>query len=349
MVSQVREASSRTSGSPSTWALMPSARAIMTGSCCRSCARSLRYLSIDRRTWCCGSDCTARVNFRISTYTLSPTSPSTNDGTHVGDRSVTSLLTVSWLSRTQSTARSTSRSTSAWWCPSSKIRSASRPTGGPHGGVSRCLRTMRLDHGLDVVVVEDLERAADDGGALLGDPVRAAGAGQPGAGLARNVRGRQLLLDHLFGEEIGLHEFAQRGADLVLAARDDRGVRDLDAHGVLEQGRDGEPVREGTDHAALGRGADVFEPRILLLQGERDDEDHGHDDQQRRGPGASSGAAPRPSRRRRSAAERCPGGPSGRAPPGRPAAAGQGSWLSIHLHEPSLAPPRKRTSANVAP
>ena len=29
-----------------------------------------------------------------------------------------------------------------WWCPSAKIRSAILPTGGPHGGVSRCLRTM---------------------------------------------------------------------------------------------------------------------------------------------------------------------------------------------------------------
>ncbi len=125
-----------------------------------------------------------------------------------------------------------------------------------------------LDDCLDVVVVQHLERAADDGAALLGHALGAAGSGEPFTGLPGDVHAGELVLDHLLGEEVGLHELAQRSADLILAARDDGRVRDLDAHGVLEQGGDGEPVGQRTHHAALCRRADVLQPRIFLLQRE---------------------------------------------------------------------------------
>ena len=261
---------------------------------------------------------------------------------------MTSLSTVSWLSRTQSTVRSTSRSTSAGGAVVEDPLGEAAHRRPPRRG-EQVLADHGLDHGLDVVVVEDLERAADDGGTLLGDPVRAAGAGQPGAGLARDVTRRQLLLDHLFGEEIGLHEFAQRGADLVLAARDDRGVRDLDAHGVLEQGRDGEPVREGAHHAALGRGADVFEPGYCFCRANATTKITAMTTSSerarsfiRRSAAAFSASL--------EAAERCPGGPGcGRARPASRGAFRTGSWLSVDLHEPSLVPPRACRSANVSP
>jgi hypothetical protein len=48
---------------------------------------------------------------------------------------------------------------------------------------------------------------------------------------------------------------------------------------VLEQRRDREPVRKCTHHAAFGGGTDVLQPGILLLQGERHDEDHRHEHQ----------------------------------------------------------------------
>ena len=215
------------------------------------------------------------------------------------------------------------------------------------GRGEQVLTDHRLDHGLDVVVVEDLERATDDGGTLLGDAVRPAGLDSQAPSRPGDVRGRQLLLDHLLGEEIGLHEFAQRGTDLVLAAGDNRGMRDLDSHGVLEQGRDREPVGEGADHAALGRGADVFEPGVLLLEGERDDEDDGHDDQERQGQELH------PAQRRgllRVAVRRGPsGGAVLRGVARKSRGTGQRGRLSVNLHEPSLDLPGNRPSANVAP
>src|SRR5574338_1238202 len=75
-------------------------------------------------------------------------------------------------------------------------------------------------------------------------------------------------------EEVVLHEAAEAPADAILATRDDRGVRDRNAHRVAEQRGDREPVREPTHHRRLGRGAYEPEPGVLPLEHRGDDEYH---------------------------------------------------------------------------
>ena len=70
------------------------------------------------------------------------------------------------------------------------------------------------------------ERAVTSGAGVAGQPFGAARCGQEVAQPAGDVDRRQLVLDHAAGEEVLLHEGAQARADLVLLARDDRGVRD---------------------------------------------------------------------------------------------------------------------------
>ena len=82
--------------------------------------------------------------------------------------------------------------------------------------------------------------------------------------------------------KLRLDELAEAAADLILALRDDRRVRNREAQRVAEQRRHGEPVGECADHRRLGDGADVSHPRARVLV---DFGDHEHDccDHQERG------------------------------------------------------------------
>ena len=100
----------------------------------------------------------------------------------------------------------------------------------------------------------------------------------------RDAQPVQPRRDHLARQEVVLHEPAKAAADAVLAARDDRGVRDRNPERVPEQRCDREPVRETADHRRLGRRANEPEPRELSLEHERDDENHGRADEQTRRP-----------------------------------------------------------------
>ena len=63
-------------------------------------------------------------------------------------------------------------------------------------------------------------------------------------------------------QEIVLEKIGQRVADPVLVARNDRGVRDRQAHRVAEQGGDGEPVSKPADHRRLGEGPHKAQSRV---------------------------------------------------------------------------------------
>ena len=78
-------------------------------------------------------------------------------------------------------------------------------------------------------------------------------------------------------------EVLQALAELVLAPRDQRRVRDRQPERVLEQRGHREPVRDRTDHARLGAGVDVA-PEAATVEGEQ--VDHGGEHQQRHGEGA---------------------------------------------------------------
>ena len=96
----------------------------------------------------------------------------------------------------------------------------------------------RLQRRAHVAIVEHLERAAQQRRRRRRRPCAAlpASASQSPRRLPTLAAG-QSLVEHLAGEEVGLHELAERRADLVLAVRDDRRVRDGDAEWVAEQRR----------------------------------------------------------------------------------------------------------------
>ena len=92
----------------------------------------------------------------------------------------------------------------------------------------------------------------------------AAPRGRARRGRRRAGRARRwcvsFVLDDGAGQEVLLHEGAQARADLVLLARDDRGVRDRQPERVPEQRGDGEPVGQRADHRGLGGGPHVADP-----------------------------------------------------------------------------------------
>jgi hypothetical protein len=83
------------------------------------------------------------------------------------------------------------------------------------------------------------------------------GVRQPLAQSRTDPRPLETFVEQLLGEEVVLHELPQRRADLVLAMRDDRGVRDGDPQWMAEEGGDGEPVGQRAHHGGLGERLDV--------------------------------------------------------------------------------------------
>ena len=105
---------------------------------------------------------------------------------------------------------------------------------------------------LDRAIVEHLDRAAHGVGHRTRRTLGVRRLAEPVTDPLADVDAGKPLRQHLVGEEVALHELAEAAPDLVLALGDDRRVRDGDAERVTEQGGDGEPVGEGTDHRRLG-------------------------------------------------------------------------------------------------
>ena len=128
-----------------------------------------------------------------------------------------------------------------------------------------------------VVVAERIEHGDRDRRPFGADPLGVLRLAQPLAAAQRDLRARELGAHDVGCQEVRLDELAECAADLVLAARDDRGVRDRESERTAEQRGDGEPVGKRSDHAALGSSTHVAEPGQPLLQRERDDERDGHE------------------------------------------------------------------------
>jgi hypothetical protein len=107
--------------------------------------------------------------------------------------------------------------------------------------------------------------------------------GQPLAQARGDRRRLELRAHDVAAQELGLDELTEILADLVLAVRDDRGVRDRDAERMPEQRRHGEPVGERPDHAAFGERAHVRERGDLLLEREGEREEHRHEHERTEG------------------------------------------------------------------
>ncbi|GAQ58200.1 hypothetical protein a10_08086 [Streptomyces acidiscabies] len=206
------------------------------------------------------------------------------------------------------------------------------------------------DDGLDVGVAQDGERAAQGGRQLRGDPVGVLRLGEPGTEAAADPDGAQALPYDVLGEEVLADELAQGHAEGVLLGRDDRRVRDGQAHGVPEEGGHGEPVGERAHHAGLGGGGHVPGPGARARVGGplRQHVHDGHEEQQ---PGGGELHPPHPtpplligSGERGHRAVRRSGTPSGtlraRAPgPHAPTPPG-----TLHAHAPlTLGTTRTRT------
>ena len=129
----------------------------------------------------------------------------------------------------------------------------------------------------DVCVAQATQTEREHGRCLGDDPVGVGGDAHPGAHPARDVGGRQSLPDHLLVQEVLGEELLQALAELVLAARDQRGVRDRQPERVPEQRRHREPVRHRPDHARLGAGVDEAEEADLVTG---EDVDHRGEGQQ---------------------------------------------------------------------
>ena len=150
----------------------------------------------------------------------------------------------------------------------------------PPLGLDHVLAHERLDELLHVVVVQHRQRTETRVRDHVAQALGVILLLQPIAGHARAADLTEFRVHHIVGEKVLLDERAEAVADLIFLVRDEIGVRDRQTERPSEQCRDREPVGERADHAALAGGAHVAEPRIVLLQGETDDEDCGHREQQ---------------------------------------------------------------------
>jgi hypothetical protein len=93
------------------------------------------------------------------------------------------------------------------------------PISGATGGVAHLLVDRGFQRGGDVAVVDDLEAAAQCICHRAAGLARVGGRAQPGAQTVADAGVGEAFVEHLAGEEVVLHERAQRLADLVLAVR----------------------------------------------------------------------------------------------------------------------------------
>ena len=187
---------------------------------------------------------------------------------------------ASGCASSHASAFSSSASIAARCWSAATSRAPTRPIAGAHSGSKRWRRASRsiTSSTSSSPSRVSMPRAATDASAVSRSAL--AGVGEPAAEASRDADRAELAEHDLVGEELVLDERAEGRADLVLAGRDDRRVRDAQAERIPEQRRHREPVGDRADHGALGGGAHVAEPGHLVLQGERDREhDGGHGEQ----------------------------------------------------------------------
>ena len=252
-------------------------RSWVSGSCSRSSASLASIESSACRAWWRGSSRMSSTQLTSSRCSREMTASLTRVGAHQGARSPRISATASGLATSQAWSSSRARSTSPW-CRSSRTVSSSRLPMQRRDRLRVEARHQHVAHQLlDVVLADPAERVAGDLGDLVDGPPGVLGYGEPAAHPQRDRRGGGAVADDLLLEEVLPHELLERAAQLVLALRDQRRVRDRQPERVLEERGDREPVRDRAHHRRLGAGVDEAPEPVLAER--RDVHDRGQDQQ----------------------------------------------------------------------
>ncbi len=172
------------------------------------------------------------------------------------------------------------------------------------------------DDGAHLVVGEPAQPRPRHPDGLGEHPATVARPAEPAPDTSGDVGGDEPLAGDLLGEEVLGDELLEVAADLVLASRDDRGVRHREAERVPEQRGHREPVGQRADHGRLGTGVDVSpHPFVVEAQG-REEHDGGEQQQRQRHEPHPAQAGPAAVVGRRRVHEAHPPDPAARA--GRP-------------------------------
>ncbi len=115
-----------------------------------------------------------------------------------------------------------------------------------------------------------------------GDPFGVFLVADPAREDQQRVDAGEPLARHPGRQEVVGDEAAERRADPLLVGRNDRRMGDRQPERPAEQRHDGEPVGASADHAGLGEGAQVRQPRPSRMRRARREKDRGHRGQKRR-------------------------------------------------------------------
>lgn len=134
--------------------------------------------------------------------------------------------------------------------------------------LNHMLTDQTLRDPLKILIGDNLHEARSDRQKLARKPLRTVMISDPTAQGLRNTKIRQTLLKNLIIEEIVTHKSAQTIANLILLARNQTRMRNRQTHRPAEQRRHRKPIRQRTNHAALGARPDVASPHVAVLQRE---------------------------------------------------------------------------------
>ena len=137
-----------------------------------------------------------------------------------------------------------------------------------------------LDDLGDRLVAHPLQPHGGDVRGLVDDPPRVGRLQQPAGQPVADLGGQHPVADDVLAQEVLAHEVLQALGQHVLAARDQRGMRDREPQRVPEQRRHGEPVGHRADHRGLGPG--VHEPPEALVPDPQRREEHDRGEHQQR-------------------------------------------------------------------
>ena len=247
-----------TAGLSRTRSLSASARAWVSASCRRSSASWASTESSASRARCRGSSRMSATQLTSSAWIRPVTASLSRGGAHHGARSPITSATVSGFSTSQPCSSSTARSTSPW-CRSSWRASESSPPSSGAIGSSRN-RGVRASRTSDSMWSSRTLVSAMAATSATSSTTRRALAGSASQTPTRRETPAAAIRSRMIGllEEVLAHELLEPPAEVVLALRDQGGVRDRQPERVLEESRHREPVRDRAHHRRLGAG--VHEP-----------------------------------------------------------------------------------------
>ena len=117
-----------------------------------------------------------------------------------------------------------------------------------HLGAPDALHEHAVDQPLHVVVREHASAARQRLRRVLRERATVLRRCEPVGEMLRDVERREPSGEHIAAQKVARDEAAETAADLILACRDDRRVRDRDPERMAEERRHREPVRHAADH-----------------------------------------------------------------------------------------------------